>query len=343
MKEQKIDLKEMNKDNNQGEIVIYQTDDGDTKIDVRFVDETVWLTQAQLCELYQTSKSNVSEHIKNIFEEGELEENSVVRKFRTTASDGKNYSVSYYNLDMIISLGYRIKSITATQFRRWATERLKEYMIKGFIMDDERLKNLGGGNYWKELLDRIRDIRSSEKVMYRQVLDLYATSVDYNPKSSETVAFFKMVQNKLHYAAHCHTAAEVIYERADANKPFMGMNAFDGDFPVLKDISIAKNYLNDEELKILNNIVSGYFDFAEIQAMRHNLVYMSDYVDQLDNLIQVTGGKVLDNAGKISHKQALEKANEEYKKYVNQNLSPVEEAYLQTIKQIEKTAKKESN
>lgn len=343
MKEQKIDLKEMNKDNNQGEIVIYQTDDGDTKIDVRFVDETVWLTQAQLCELYQTSKSNVSEHIKNIFEEGELEENSVVRKFRTTASDGKNYNVSYYNLDMIISLGYRIKSITATQFRRWATERLKEYMIKGFTMDDERLKNLGGGNYWKELLDRIRDIRSSEKVMYRQVLDLYATSVDYNPKSSETIAFFKMVQNNLHYAAHGHTAAEVVYERVDANKPFMGMKAFDGDFPTAKDICVAKNYLNEDELKVLNNIVSGYFDFAEIQAMRHNPVYMSDYVDQLDNLIQVTGGKVLDNAGKISHKQALEKASEEYKKYVNQNLSPVEEAYLQTIKQIEKTAKKESN
>lgn len=343
MKEQKADLKEMNKDNNQGEIVIYQTDDGDTKIDVRFVDETVCLTQAQLCELYQTSKSNVSEHIKNIFEEGELEENSVVRKFRTTASDGKNYNVSYYNLDMIISLGYRIKSITATQFRRWATERLKEYMIKGFTMDDERLKNLGGGNYWKELLDRIRDIRSSEKVMYRQVLDLYATSVDYNPKSSETVAFFKMVQNKLHYAAHGDTAAEVIYERADANKPFIGMKAFNGDFPTAKDICVAKNYLNKNELKVLNNIVSGCFDFAEIQAMRHNPVYMSDYVEQLDNLIQVTGGKVLDNAGKISHKQALEKANEEYKKYVNQNLSPVEEAYLQTIKQIEKTAKKESN
>lgn len=343
MKEQKADLKEMNKDNNQGEIVIYQTDDGDTKIDVRFVDETVCLTQAQLCELYQTSKSNVSEHIKNIFEEGELEENSVVRKFRTTASDGKNYNVSYYNLDMIISLGYRIKSITATQFRRWATERLKEYMIKGFTMDDERLKNLGGGNYWKELLDRIRDIRSSEKVMYRQVLDLYATSVDYNPKSSETVAFFKIVQNKLHYAAHGHTAAEVIYERADANKPFIGMKAFNGDFPTAKDICVAKNYLNKNELKVLNNIVSGCFDFAEIQAMRHNPVYMSDYVEQLDNLIQVTGGKVLDNAGKISHKQALEKANEEYKKYVNQNLSPVEEAYLQTIKQIEKTAKKESN
>ena len=234
------------------EIIIYQTEDGYTKIDVKFEDETVWLTQAQLCELYQTSKSNISEHIKHIFEEEELDEESVVRKFRTTAADGKNYNTIHYNLDMIISLGYRVKSKIATNFRRWAAERLKEYMIKGFTMDDERLKNLGGGNYWKELLDRIRDIRSSEKVMYRQVLDLYATSVDYDPKSSESIAFFKMVQNKLHYAAHGHTAAEVIYERADASQPFMGLKSFSGDFPVLKDISIAKNYLNDEELKILN-------------------------------------------------------------------------------------------
>ncbi len=258
------------------EIIIYQTEDGQTKIDVKFEDETVWLTQAQLCELYQTSKSNISEHIKHIFEEEELEEKAVVRKFRTTAADGKSYNTIHYNLDMIISLGYRVKSKIATNFRRWATERLKEYMIKGFTMDDERLKNLGGGNYWKELLDRIRDIRSSEKVMYRQVLDLYATSVDYNPKSSESIAFFKMVQNKLHYAAHGHTAAEVIYERVDASQPFMGLKSFSGDFPALKDISIAKNYLNDEELKILNNIVSGYFDFAEIQAMRHNPMYMAD-------------------------------------------------------------------
>ena len=203
-----------------------------------------------------------------------MEENSVVRKFRTTGADGKNYNITHYNLDMIISLGYRVKSFIATQFRRWATERRNEYMIKGFTMDDERLKNLGGGNYWKELLDRIRDIRSSEKVMYRQVLDLYATSVDYNPKSSESIAFFKMVQNKLHYAAHGHTAAEVIYERANAEQPFMGLKNFSGDFPTLKDIGIAKNYLNEEELKILNNIVSGYFDFAEIQAMRHNPMYI---------------------------------------------------------------------
>ncbi len=212
--------------NVESEILIYRTEDGHTKIDVKFEDETVWLTQAQLCELYQTSKSNISEHIKHIFEEGELEETSVVRKFRTTASDGKKYNTIHYNLDMIISLGYRVKSKIATTFRRWATERLKEYMIKGFTMDDERLKNLGGGNYWKELLDRIRDIRSSEKVMYRQVLDLYATSVDYDPKSSESIAFFKIVQNKLHYAAHGHTAAEVIYERADAEPAFYGIAEF---------------------------------------------------------------------------------------------------------------------
>ncbi len=323
----------------QGEVVIYQAESGDTKIDVRFVDETVWLTQAQLCELYQTSKSNVSEHIKHIFEEGELDENSVVRKFRTTAADGKQYNVTHYNLDMIISLGYRVKSKIATQFRRWATERLKEYMVKGFTMDDERLKKLGGGNYWKELLDRIRDIRSSEKVMYRQVLDLYATSVDYDPKSAESIAFFKMVQNKLHYAAHGHTAAEVIYERADADKPFMGLTAFTGDFPTAKDIGIAKNYLSEDELRILNGIVSGYFDFAEVQAMRHNPMYMSDYVEHLDRVLASTGEQVLVGAGKVSHKQAMEKAGKEYQRFLVQNLSPVEEAYLETIKAVEKTAK----
>ncbi|MBR1762534.1 MAG: virulence RhuM family protein [Eubacterium sp.] len=327
---------------NQGDIVIYQTDDGLTKIDVRFTDETVWLTQAQLCELYQTSKSNISEHIKNIFLEGELDENSVVRKFRTTATDGKNYNVSYYNLDMIISLGYRVKSITATQFRRWATERLKEYMIKGFTMDDERLKNLGGGQYWKELLDRIRDIRSSEKVMYRQVLDLYATSVDYDPKSDESIEFFKIVQNKLHYAAHGHTAAEVIYERANADEPFMGLKTFPGDFPTAKDIGIAKNYLSEDELKVLNNIISGYFDFAEIQAMRHNPMHMRDYIEHLDSILNATGENLLKGAGTVSHQQAIDKAKAEYKKYQVQNLSPVEEAYLNSIKQIEKTAKKKS-
>lgn len=327
------------KDYNNSDILIYQSENGMTKIDVKIIDETVWLTQAQLCELYQTSKSNISEHIKHIFEEGELQQEAVVRKFRTTGADGKNYNVVHYNLDMIISLGYRIKSKIATNFRRWATERLKEYMIKGFTMDDERLKQLGGGNYWKELLERIRDIRSSEKVMYRQVLDLYATSVDYNPKSAESVAFFKMVQNKLHYAAHGHTAAEVIYERADADKPFMGLQTFSGDFPIKKDIGIAKNYLNENELKVLNNIVSGYFDFAEIQAMRRNPMYMSDYVEHLDNILRATGENVLEGVGCVSHAQALEKANEEYQKYQIKNLSPVEEDYLMTIKDIEKQVK----
>lgn len=324
----------------QGDIIIYQAEDGKTKIDVRFVDETVWLTQQQLCNLYQTSKSNISEHIKHIFEEGELEPEAVVRKFRTTAIDGKNYQVAHYNLDMIISLGYRVKSKIATQFRRWATARLKEYIIKGFTMDDERLKSLGGGNYWKELLDRIRDIRSSEKVMYRQVLDLYATSVDYDPKSQESVAFFKMVQNKLHYAAHGHTAAEIIYERADATKPFMGLTTFSGDFPTMKDVVIAKNYLSEDELRILNRLVSGYFDFAEVQAIRHHPMYMSDYVEHLDRVLQSTGEAVLEGAGNISHRAAAEKAKSEYRKFQVQNLSPVEEAYLETIRNAGRIAKK---
>lgn len=330
---------------NQGEILIYQTDEGDTKIDVRFVDDSVWLTQAQLMELFQTSKTNISEHIKNIYDEAELDENSTVRKFRTVQIEGERTvtrNLTYYNLDMIISLGYRVRSKVATNFRRWATEHLKEYMIKGFTMDDERLKNLGGGNYWKELLDRIRDIRSSEKVMYRQVLDLYATSVDYDPKSSESIAFFKMVQNKLHYAAHGHTAAEVIYERVDADKPFMGLTSFSGDFPTAKDISVAKNYLTEDEIKILNALVSGYFDFAEVQAMRRNPMHMSDYVEHLDSILKSTGEQLLTGAGRISHNQAMEKARQEYQKFQIQNISPVEEAYLETIKDVEKTAKKKS-
>ena len=326
----------------QGEVVIYQTDDGDTKIDVRFVDETVWLTQQQMAELFQSSRTNIVEHIQHIYEEDELDEKSTCRNFRQVRMEGNRQvarEIPHYNLDMIISLGYRVKSKIATNFRRWATERLKEYMIKGFTMDDERLKNLGGGNYWKELLDRIRDIRSSEKVMYRQVLDLYATSVDYDPKSAESVAFFKMVQNKLHYAAHGHTVAEIIFERADAEKTFMGLTSFSGDFPTAKDIGIAKNYLSEEELKILNGIVSGYFDFAEVQAMRHNPMYMSDYVEHLDSVLKTTGGKLLTDAGRVSHVQAIEKAKREYQKYTIQNLSPVEEEYLRTIKEIDKKAK----
>ena len=332
-------------DQSQGEIVIYQAEDGLTKVECRFVDETVWLTQQQMAELFHTSRSNIVEHIGHIYEEGELDEVSTCRKFRQVRMEGNRQvtrELPFYNLDMIISLGYRVKSLIATQFRRRATERLKEYMIKGFTMDDERLKNLGGGNYWRELLERIRDIRSSEKVMYRQVLDLYATSVDYNPRSAESVAFFKMVQNKLHYAAHGHTAAEVIYERADADKPFMGLTTFSGDFPTAKDVGIAKNYLSEEELRVLNQMVSGYFDFAEVQAIRHRPMYMSDYVEQLDNILRATGEEVLTHAGKISHAQAMEKAKAEYKRYQAQTLSPVEEEYLKTIKQLGKTAKTET-
>ena len=327
---------------NKGEVIIYQTDDGLTHIDVRMEDETVWLTQAQLCELFQSSKANVSEHIKHIFEEGELEENSVVRKFRTTGSDGKNYNVIHYNLDMIISLGYRIKSSVATKFRKWATARLKEYMIKGFTMDDERLKGNGGGSYWKELLDRIRDIRSSEKVLYRQVLDLYATSVDYNPNSEDSIRFFKIVQNKLHFAAHGHTAAEVIYERADAEKPFMGLTSFAGELPALKDIGIAKNYLSEAELKVLNNLVSGYFDLAEINAIEHRPMYMNDYVEQLDSILSSGNRQLLAGFGKVSHKQAITKATEEYRKYQDITIAPVEEAYLGSIKSLEKEAKQKA-
>ena len=330
---------------NQGEVIIYQTEDGNTKINVRFENETVWLTQAQLVELYQSSKANISEHIKHIYAEGELEEQATVRKFRTVQVEGGREVariVAHYNLDMIISLGYRVKSLIATQFRRWATERLKEYIIKGFTMDDERLKNAGGGDYWKELLDRIRDIRSSEKMLYRQVLDLYATSQDYDPKSAESVRFFKIVQNKLHYAAHGHTAAEVIYERADAGEPFMGLHTFKGDFPVLADVKIAKNYLDEKELKILNNLVSGYFDIAEIAAMEHKPMYMKDYIAQLDAVLTSGGREILTHAGKVSHDEAMKKAESEYRKFQVQNLSPVEKAYLETIKAVEQTAKKKS-
>lgn len=326
---------------NLGEIIIYENANGQAKIDVKIYDETLWLTQQQLVQLYQTSKSNISEHIKHIFEEGELEESSVVRDFRTTASDGKNYNTKFYNLDMIISLGYRVKSQIATRFRIWATERLKEYMIKGFAIDDERLKGNAGGNYWKELLDRIRDIRSSEKVLYRQVLDLYATSVDYDPKSEESIRFFKIVQNKLHFATHGHTASEIIYERADATKPFMGLLSFKGEQPTKKDIGIAKNYLSENELKVLNNLVSGYFDLAEINAIEHRKMYMCDYIMQLDSILSSGGRKLLDNAGNISHDDAMKKANEEYKKYVQNTLSPVEQAYLDTINEANKIAKEQ--
>lgn len=318
-------------------IVIYQSEDGQTKIDVKFENETVWLNQQQMADLFQTSRTNVVEHIQHIYEEGELDQVSTCRNFRQVRQEGNRRverEMVFYNLDMIISLGYRVKSIVATHFRRWATERLKEYLVKGFTLDDERLKNIGGGGYWKELLDRIRDIRSSEKILYRQVLDLYATSVDYNPHSSTSIEFFKIVQNKLHYAAHGHTAAEVIYERADSEKPFMGLTSFAGDFPTKKDVVVAKNYLDEKELKVLNNLVSGYFDFAEIQAIEHKPMYMSDYIFQLDNILSSGNRKLLADSGKVSHQQALGKAEAEYKKYQQMTLSPVEKAYLETIKQL---------
>ena len=329
----------MNNMENKGEIVIYQNKENNVSLNVRLEEENVWLTQQQMSELFQTSRTNVVEHIKHIYKEGELDVNATCRNFRQVQNEGNRIverELSFYNLDLIISLGYRIKSRIATQFRIWATQRLKEYIIKGFTMDDERLKNIGGGDYWHELLNRIRDIRSSEKVLYRQVLDLYATSVDYDPKSLTSIDFFKIVQNKLHYATHGHTAAEIIFERANSDKPFMGLTTFTGDQPTQKDITIAKNYLTENELKILNNLVSGYFDFAEIQALKHKPMYMEDYIQQLNKILSSTGENILQNAGAISHEQAVEKALTEYRKYQIQTLSPVEQAYIETIKNTEK-------
>ena len=328
-----------------GEIILYHSDDGLTHIDVRLEGDTIWLTQAQIIELYHSSKSNISEHIKHIFEDGELSEAATVRNFRTVQKEGNRQvtrDIIHYNLDMIIAIGYRVRSQVGVHFRQWATARLKEYMQKGFTLDDERLKGNGGGNYWKELLDRIRDIRSSEKMLYRQVLDLYATSVDYDPHSEDSVRFFQIVQNKLHFAAHGHTAAEVIYQRADAEQPFMGLRTFSGDLPVLRDVGVAKNYLDEHELRVLNNLVSGYFDLAEIAAIEHRHMYMRDYIEQLDAVLTSGGRQLLQDAGTVSHQQALEKAQAEYRKFQAQTLSPVEEAYLETVKGLEKTAKKKN-
>ncbi|WP_090242616.1 virulence RhuM family protein [Eubacterium barkeri] len=321
---------------------MYTTVDGLTKVEATFDNDTVWLSIDQMAELFQRDRSVIGKHVRNIFKEGELLKESVWAKFAHTAADGKDYNVDYYNLDVIISVGYRVKSVRGTQFRIWATGILKEYMKKGFAMDDERLKGNGGGSYWKELLDRIRDIRSSEKVLYRQVLDLYATSVDYNPHSEDSMRFFKIVQNKLHFAAHGHTAAEVIYERADAEKPFMGLTSFSGELPALKDISIAKNYLEESELRVLNNLVSGYFDLAEINAIEHKPMYMSDYVQQLDSVLTSGNRKLLQNSGTVSHTQAIVKAKSEYRKYQEKTITPVEQAYLDSIKVLEKEAKKNS-
>lgn len=328
---------------NKSEIVIFKTSDEKISVDVRFEGETVWLSQQQMAELYQTSRTNVVEHIKHIYEEEELDADSTCRNFRQVQKEGnRNVSreILFYNLDMIISLGYRIKSKIATQFRQWATKRLNEYIRKGFTMDDERLKEAGGGDYWKELLARIRDIRSSEKVMYRQVLDLYATSADYNPKSAESVAFFKMVQNKLHYAVSKQTAAEIIYDRADSEKEFMGLTSFKGADVTLDDVRIAKNYLSEKELKKLNALVSAFFDVAEYQAENHNVMHMSDYVEQLDRTIHSVGEEVLEGTGKISHKKAMEKAEGEYRKYQVKTLSSVEKAYIETLKELNKIENK---
>lgn len=323
-------------------IIIYTDDSGLTKIDVKLEDETLWLTQAQMCALYQTSKSNVSEHIKHIFDEGELQESSVVRKFRTTAADGKSYLTTYYNLDMIIALGYRVRSIIATRFRQWATIRLKEYITKGFTLDDDRLKQLGGGGYWKELLERIRDIRSTEKVLYRQVLEIYATSIDYDPRASVSQKFFQKVQNKIHYAIHGHTAAELIVARADAEKDFMGLLTFKGNQPTLLEARTAKNYLNEKELRAMGQLVSGYLDFAEHQAEREQAMTMNDWANYLDRILTMTGEQLLQDGGSVSHDDAMEHATTEYRKYKQRTISDAEHDYLNAIKRLGNINKKES-
>lgn len=314
------------------EIVIYQTEDGAVKVDVQMADETVWLTMDGMAKLFDKSRSTINEHILNIFEEGELTQEESVRKIGK--SDFSTKPTNYYNLDVIISVGYRVKSLRGTQFRKWATKRLNEYIRKGFTLDDNRLKNLGGGGYWKELLERIRDIRSSEKVFYRQVLDIYATSIDYDPKADISIEFFKKVQNKIHYAVHGQTAAEVIASRADAQKEFMGLTTFEGDRPHLKDAIVAKNYLDEKELRAMGQIVSGYLDFAERQAERQQAMTMKDWAAHLDNILTMSGEKLLQGAGKVSHQKAIEHATNEYKKYQQRTLSQVEKDFLNNIKQL---------
>lgn len=338
----KIKRKKDEKENNSGEIIIYEGNNGVPHIEVRFENETVWLSQEQLAELFDKGRSTIAEHIINIFKEGELDEKVVCREFRRTTEHGaikgkkQEVSVKHYNLDVIISVGYRVNSIQGTRFRQWATARLREYIVKGFVIDDEKLKGNGGGNYWKELLDRIRDIRSSEKALYRQVLDLYATSVDYDSKSETSIEFFKVVQNKLHYATNLHTAAETIHLRADAEKDFMGLTTFAGAMPILSEISVAKNYLTEDELFRLNRMVSAFFDLAEIKAQEHTKMTMADWVAELDKFAHNFGKGILKDAGSVSHKQAVEKAVQEYRKYQAKTLSPVEKAYLESLKQIEK-------
>ena len=318
-------------------ILMYTTEDGVTKVEVTFDNDTVWLSLDQIADLFQRNKSTISRHIKNIFLEGELSRNSVVANFATTGSDGKRYHVDFYNLDVIISVGYRVKSLRGTQFRIWATNILKEYMIKGFALDDERLKNLGGGNYFDELLARIRDIRSSEKVFWRKVLEIYATSIDYNPKAESSVQFFKQVQNKMHWAAHKHTAAEVIYQRADADKDNMGLTTWSGKRIKLSDVEVAKNYLDEKELDALNKIVTAYLDIAEVHALNQEPMYMKDWLETIDDYLRMTRRDILTTKGKVTHQQALEKAHSEYERYKrNQEyiLSPVECHFLESIGEI---------
>lgn len=338
------EVKAMNTQDNtekKSNIIIYTTEDGLAKIDVTFDEDTVWLSIDQMADLFGRNKSTISRHIKNIFEEGELAKASVVANFATTAADGKVYQVDYYNLDVIISVGYRVKSKRGTQFRIWATGILKEYMRKGFALDDERLKNLGGGGYFKELLERIRDIRASEKVFYRQVLEIYATSIDYDPKAEISIRFFKKVQNKIHYAVHGQTAAEVIYTRADAEKEFMGLTTFSGSQPTLKEAVIAKNYLNEKELRAMGQLVSGYLDFAERQAEREQAMTMKDWAQHLDRILTMSGEQLLIGNGSVTHQQAVDKATGEYRKYRERTLSDVEQDYLNSIKALEqKTDKK---
>ena len=324
-------------------ILIYTGADGLTKIDVKLEEETLWLTQAQMCELYQTSRTNVVEHIRHIYEEGELQEEATCRKFRQVRQEGERMvsrEIPYYNLDMIIALGYRVRSIIATRFRQWATQRLKEYITKGFTMDDERLKKLGGGGYWKELIERIRDIRATEKVFYLQLLEIYATSIDYDPRASVSQEFFKKVQNKIHYAIHGHTAAELIVERADSEKDFMGLFTFRGNQPTLAEARTAKNYLDEKELRAMGQLVSGYLDFAERQAEKEVPMTMDDWAKYLDRILTSTGEQLLQDGGKISHLEAMEHATTEYRKYKQRTLSDVEQDYLAAIKAISDKGKK---
>ena len=319
---------------NETQYILYQLPEEEGVIQVVVKDETIWATQKAMAQLFGCSTDNVSLHLKNIFASSELDKDSVTEKNSATAADGKNYQTQFYNLDAIISVGYRVNSAKATQFRIWATSVLKEYIRKGFALDDNRLKNLGGGGFWKELLERIRDIRSSEKVFYRQVLDIYATSIDYDPKADVSIEFFKRVQNKIHYALHGQTAAEVIVSRADAEKEFMGLTTFEGDRPHLKDAVIAKNYLDEKELRAMGQIVSGYLDFAERQAERQQVMTMKDWAAHLDNILTMSGEKLLQGAGKVSHEQAIDHATNEYKKYQQRTLSQVEKDFLDNIKTL---------